>query len=104
MAPRFTEKRKSILAKRRQVRVRRQVTAEVVERRPETTVFRFFCVGTRNTPGCGKSWTAEKRIPGSMADRFARYWSRNSGNAHGVCPHCTKRARDERFPLPKKDS
>lgn len=62
---------------------------------------------------CRRSHTLDQKLPdGSlpfggdrkMIERFmVRY--RNGTNNRGVrgkCPHCTKAARDERFPLPRE--
>jgi hypothetical protein len=50
---------------------------------------------------CGFSRTREHKTTPGMARKLAAYQN-HGGGATGICPRCTKKSRDELYPLPKK--
>jgi len=81
-------KRTRLLRLRRRIRIRRRMFA--VGRDGLAIIYVCSECGTRSTTVYSNPFEA---------DLFERYHSRENGGCEGVCPKCTKKRRDERFPL-----
>lgn len=90
----MNQRRKLLLQQRRRLKARRRFDAEYLG---DLTV-RFTC------RTCGKSNTNTYKAGTNerMLKKLIPYW--NDTGASGVCPTCTKKLRDERYPLHKKTS
>ena len=87
-------KRKLYLQLRKRMRILRRFTVEYLG----DSTFRYTC------RTCGQAHTDHKTNPAGKPfneqamQKLAAY-QQQGGGASGVCDHCTKLARDERYPL-----
>lgn len=90
----MNNKRKHIMFKRRLIRVRRRFSVEYLG----GTQLKYTC------RTCGHATVKDMNdghasISPLAVEKLAKYQDQGGG-ASGICDRCTKRARDEKFPLP----
>lgn len=93
----IAQRRRALLNMRKTIRAHRHFDVELLPDGREKQTCRT----------CGKSvvhdpWKCPdgSTVSLAMREKLTKYRTSGSG-VGGVCPTCTKRARDERYPLPK---
>lgn len=82
------------LRMRKRVNAHRRWSAEYVGGESGTDV-KYTC------RTCGYSEVKALNTTAGMAKRLASYHNDGAG-AHGICSRCTRKVRDELYPLPRK--
>lgn len=89
---RANAKRRLFLQLRKQIKIRRRLSAELLVVEPQRSQYRWTC------KTCGHRFKRWEAVAAPLAKKMERYWQ--DGGTSGYCPVCTKRHRDERYPLP----
>lgn len=74
------------------MKVRRRLGVELLEIEQNRSRYCWTC------KTCGYKWETWQVIAAALAKKMENYWK---DGASGYCPKCTKKSRDERYPLPR---
>jgi hypothetical protein len=78
----------------------RRMTHHSVEWIEGTTLFRYKCKTCAHVSTTDMKGRTPPGPSGPAYGKYAAYQNQGAG-AQGTCPACTKRARDEKYPLSK---